>query len=211
MKLLLVNNDSDTWKELYDLCVRCGFEVESVHCSMLEIVQTSNFDLVVLSGGYWYDDELQHLETYRYELALIRESTVPILGICIGMQLMQVAFSGKVPLLDSQQTGLQTIEITEKGQELFGFKHALSVHKNHTRGVLTAVDIFEVLASSPHHIEIMLHKTKPLLGVQFHPEIGDDASTSGQFLALISAITTPPTAAEAITASLITKATEEIL
>lgn len=175
-KVLLINNDSDTWQELQDACRDAGYEFATLHCKAVKADSATGFDVVILSGGWWYDDEIQHLETYDGEMELIRHTGVPILGICMGMQLMQLAFSGQVPLLDSPQRDLQPIAINRRGQELLGLPEAILVHKNHTMGVIAVAPGFEVLGRSPGHIEIICHAKKPLLGVQFHPEIGEPNS-----------------------------------
>lgn len=188
METLVVNNDTDTWEELLALADRCGLALTPVHCRSVTAEQANNHDLVILSGGYWYDDESQHLETYRQELDLIRRTTTPVIGICLGMQLMHVAFNGEVPLLDAPQSGPKHISITPVGQTLFGLPDTLEVQKNHTRGVLSAGTMFDVLGASPGHIEIIKHVARPLLGVQFHPEVGDQAIMTPLFQKLVSTV-----------------------
>jgi GMP synthase-like glutamine amidotransferase len=172
-KVLAVNNDSDTWQELIDSLCDAGFEVGTLHCREIQPDSANGYDVVVLSGGWWYDDEMQHLENYKNELELIKQTPVPMLGICQGMQLMQLACSGQITLLDKPQHDLQSITIEPRGQELLGLPDTMVVHKNHTMGAIVAAPGFEVLGRSHGHIEIIGHKTKPLLGVQFHPEVGD--------------------------------------
>ncbi len=189
MKLLLVDNDSDTLLELRALCDTLDYDVVTVHCGALQDHRAADYDLVVLSGGYWYDDELQHLENYTDELTLLQETTTPVVGICVGMQLMHVAYSGMVPLLDEPQSGSKQITITQAGQKVLGLPEHIIVHKNHTRGVISALEHFDVLGHSESHLEIMRHKTKPLIGVQFHPEIGDLAHGTKLMKQLINAVT----------------------
>ena len=186
MKVLLVNNDSDTWEELEEVTRAAGHEMTPVHCSTIGAIDPRGYDLAVLSGGWWYDDETELLKNYAEELEFIKTSPIPILGICIGMQLMHVSLDQAVPLLDVQQSGYKPIQVSKVGQAIFGFSAELSVFKNHTRGVIEADPSFDVLASSPGHIEIMMHRERPLLGVQFHPEVGsvaDAAALLNQLLA----------------------------
>ena len=172
MRILLIDNDTDTdsWEKLLAMVSTTGNIVTPLNHRELAAHDTSAYDLIVLSGGWWYDDFEELRQVYASELNLIRTSTVPILGICIGMQLMHVALEGDVPLLDAPQNGFQPITLTPTAQELFGLPETIEVFKYHTRGVLTPDDEFELLGTSPGHIEIMRHRTRPLLGVQFHPE-----------------------------------------
>lgn len=182
MNILLVNNDSDTWQELQDLCRQCDWNVTPIQHDQISSVTPSDFDLAILSGGWWYDDEVELLQAYAQEINLINTSTVPILGICIGMQLMHVALDQAVPLLDEPQSGFRTITLTHTGQKLFGLPETIRVFKNHTRAIIDADPEFEVLAYSAGHIESMVHRRRKLLGVQFHPESEDDREKSIQLM-----------------------------
>jgi GMP synthase-like glutamine amidotransferase len=188
-KALIVDNDSDTLQELIRTAEAAGFKTTVIHCRQLAIDSAVGHDIIILSGGWWYDDEIQHLEVYKAELELIRHSMVPVLGICIGMQLMQIAYSGQVQLLDKPQRDVQTIELTPAGQELLGWPRTVQVHKNHTMGALSVAPGFEVLGNSPGHIEIIRHASRPLLGVQFHPEIGELAHCAEMLQQLVTAAT----------------------
>lgn len=171
--MLLVNNDSDTWDELETVARAAGYDVTPVHHSAIGAIDPRGYDLAILSGGWWYDDEVKLLTEYAEELQFIKSTSIPILGICIGFQLMHVATDQAVPLLDAPEYGLLPIDVNIAGQMLFGFPETVNVFKNHTRGVFQTDPQFEVLASRNGHVEITLHKTKPLLGVQFHPEVGE--------------------------------------
>lgn len=172
MNVLLVNNDTtaENWRELLSACTALGFNLTTAHHSELLSVDTSGFDLAVLSGGWWYDDESELLREYAAELQFINTTNIPIFGICIGMQLLHVALDQAVPLLDKEQGGFKDITVTNEGQRLFGLAPTTTVFKNHTRGVVEADPNFDVLAYSPGHVEIIRHQTRPIIGVQFHPE-----------------------------------------
>lgn len=170
MKLLLINNDSDSWDELQSLCARVTDDVTAIHHSDIRAHATDDFDLIVLSGGWWYDDPKELLTQYADELQLIQSTTTPMLGICVGMQLMHVALDQSVPLLAEPQNGFKQITIEPAGQALFHWPETRTVFKNHTRGIIETDPEFEQLAYSPGHTEIIRHRTRPLIGVQFHPE-----------------------------------------
>lgn len=172
MKVLLVNNDSDTWGKLETVIRATNYAVTPIHHSEIINIEPSDYDVAILSGGWWYDDPVQLLNEYAAEIQLIKSSPIPILGICIGMQLMHVAVDQAVPLMDEPQSGDKEITVNATGQDLFGFPERMEVFKNHTRAVKATDPQFELLAFSDGHVEIMRHKIRPLLGVQFHPEAG---------------------------------------
>lgn len=172
MNVLLINNDTtpENWTELQAVCRSLDFAVTTIHHRDIPTIDTTQFDVAILSGGWWYDDDAELLREYAAELDFINTTSIPVLGICIGMQLMHVALEKTVPLLDQEQNGFKQITVTTEGQRLFDLPETTTVFKNHTRGVTEEDPMFEVLAYSPGHAEIIRHTTRPILGVQFHPE-----------------------------------------
>jgi GMP synthase-like glutamine amidotransferase len=171
---LVVNNDTepDNWALLQEVVAAAGYIVTPVHHSAIGAIDARGYDFAILSGGWWASDQdvSEVLTVYAEELRFIEESGIPILGICVGMLLMHVALDQAAPVLDEKQFGYKEIDITIAGRALFGFPETLSVFKNHDRAVIETDPTFEVLATSDVCTEIILHKTKQLLGVQFHPE-----------------------------------------
>lgn len=181
MNVLLVNNDSDSWQELQDAAIAAGYTVTPIHHSAIGAIDPRGYDLAILSGGWLYEavdgsveGAIKTLTVYAEELEFIRSTPIPILGICVGMQLMHIAVDQALPMLDEPQHGWKEININIAGQVMFGFPETLNVFKNHTNAIIETDPQFEELASSPSNAEIILHKTRPLLGVQFHPEIGEN-------------------------------------
>jgi GMP synthase (glutamine-hydrolysing) len=105
------------------------------------------------------------------------------------MQLMHVAVNQAVPVMDDPQSGDKEIAINESGRKLTGFPEKMTVHKNHTRAIYETDPHFEILATSAENFtEMMRHRTKPLLGVQFHPEVGETAQSAKMIQQLIDAL-----------------------
>lgn len=192
MKVLLINNDSDTWSKLVTVVRATGYDVTTSHHSDIGSIDIGAYDLAILSGGWWYDDPIELLKEYAEELHFIRTTPIPIFGICIGMQLMHVAVDQAVPLMDEPQSGDKIISINKTGQQLFGFPDELEVFKNHTRAIYETDPQFELLAEAEGHVEIMRHKTRPLLGVQFHPEAGPVDEASQRLMVLIGGLLKSP-------------------
>ncbi len=173
MKLLLIDGDSDTLAQAQKLGAAAGYHVTTVQHHDLNRINPVGWDLIMLTGGFWHINEGQseHMRAYHNEIELIRKSTVPIVGICHGMQIMVMAYAGKVTRFEEPEYGSRQISLTTAGQKLLGLPERITVFKNHTRAVQSLPAEFELLGKSPAHAEIIRHRNRPIVGVQFHPEI----------------------------------------
>ncbi|MEM7072094.1 MAG: aminodeoxychorismate/anthranilate synthase component II [Pseudomonadota bacterium] len=117
---------------------------------------------------------------------------IPILGVCLGMQAIAMAFGGKVTRQTPPMHG-KISTITHQGMALFAnvaqtFKatryHSLKIDPNHLP------DCLHITAESDDGtIQGLSHHSLPVHGVQFHPEsIASEYGTQiiANFLALTS-------------------------
>jgi putative glutamine amidotransferase len=166
-------------------------------------------DGIVISGGYDIPTELyneKHHETMidvetmeraGWEIALIDacdEAKVPILGICYGMQLMNVRYGGslyqdipsQIPGAGRHDSGANINDhIVTFNQDFLGFKSGESTSSapRHHQAVNRVADGWEVVASTPDGIvEAMQNGCH--FGVQWHAESDDTAPRIyGEFVA----------------------------
>jgi anthranilate synthase component 2 len=98
---------------------------------------------------------------------------LPILGVCLGHQTIGQAFGGKVVQCHEILHG-KLSSITHTGTGLFkGLPQGFSVTRYHSLTIdpKTLPDCLEVTARSQSGVIMGLsHKTRPVYGVQFHPE-----------------------------------------
>lgn len=109
-------------------------------------------------------------------LDLIRECadrSIPLFGICLGMQALGQAFGGKVVRAPEPMHG-KISAITHQGKSVFqGLPSPLNATRYHSLIVDqdTLPEELDVTARSDKGVIMGLaHKTLPLHGVQFHPE-----------------------------------------
>ncbi len=124
---------------------------------------------IILSGGpnSVYGDNVPTAEPALLDLG------TPVLGLCYGMQLLAQMSGGKVERADRREYGRAMI--TVKGGKLFsgfGTGEETPVWMSHGDHVDTAPAGYVVTAASANApVAAMEHTSKPLYGVQFHPEV----------------------------------------
>ncbi|MBR0238804.1 MAG: glutamine-hydrolyzing GMP synthase, partial [Thermoguttaceae bacterium] len=102
---------------------------------------------------------------------------LPILGICYGMQLISKAFGGTVVNVSTREYGRAQLTVNPAAQTdgagLFaGFPSSTQVWMSHGDRVENIADAFVTLAQAGScPIAAVKHKTRPIYGLQFHPEV----------------------------------------
>jgi len=124
---------------------------------------------IILSGG---PNSVYGENVPTAEPGLLQLGT-PVLGLCYGMQLLAQLSGGKVERADRREYGRAMVEI--RGGRLFhgfGQGEETPVWMSHGDHVDTAPEGFRVTASSRNApVAAFEHQTRPLFGVQFHPEV----------------------------------------
>jgi GMP synthase (glutamine-hydrolysing) len=128
-------------------------------------------DGLVLSGGAprvaWESPKLGNCTDYFDHFC------GPILGECVGMQLMAMHFGGKAGPSEIPEYGLATMKIIEEDDLFRGLPREFFVWESHNDEVKEAPG-FTVLAVSENcRIQSIKHAKKPFYGVQFHPEVNN--------------------------------------
>ena len=107
------------------------------------------------------------------EVLATAPETLPIFGVCLGHQAMGQAFGGEVVRAKSIMHG-KTSAIRHTGEGVFkGLADGFVATRYHSLAVRreTLPDVLEVTAwTEDGEIMGLRHKTRPIHGVQFHPE-----------------------------------------
>lgn len=166
MRILLIDNGTTLLEKLRTL-----IPGEEIVCQPQNIFpsESHNFDLIILSGSKdrtaVYDSE-----HFKKETELIQNSQTPIIGICLGCELVATAFNGTVKRLTERHSGIREISVVSD-DIIIKIKKGdiLEVYEGH-RWIIDEAPRFEVLAVSQDGPEIIRHVTRPIYGLQFHPE-----------------------------------------
>ncbi|MFB1080920.1 aminodeoxychorismate/anthranilate synthase component II [Jeotgalibacillus sp. JSM ZJ347] len=173
MILLIDNYDSFTYNLYQYLSEQDEVKVIRNDAFTIDELRNSAPDLIVLSPGPGHPDEAgMCIETIRQF-----GPTIPIIGICLGHQAIGAAYGAEVIRAKNIMHAKESV-IKQSRPDIFGEGpknvmryHSLVIDQN------SLPDCLEPIAYSTDDSEIMavLHKTHPVLGLQFHPEsIGTD-------------------------------------
>jgi len=131
---------------------------------------------------------------------LIRNTKIPMIGFCGGMQLIAKAYSGKVTAMRKlregeadpnpnyhpgmfKEWGFLPVQVTCRDPLFDSLPEAIVVRQAHAYHVPVAPPEFDVLASTAEcPVEAMKHRERLLYGTQFHPEGYDDEHPHGRVI-----------------------------
>jgi GMP synthase-like glutamine amidotransferase len=194
MKFYLVYNGSLFQHELRNKIEQAGHTVYAQHYSPYEVLDPKDADVIILSGGK-KNEVMEQLEDeepwFRHEFELIRSTKKPILGICLGHQMIAVALGGTLLELPGEVTEVVNVQLNDVGQQKLGYNniHALETHR-FVVDEIAGTGLIE-LARSNDGMEMLYHPERKLLGVQFHPEIFVNNDSESVFWDLIGLIASP--------------------
>lgn len=136
------------------------FAVSVVDCSDVDKINPAEFDLVIFSPGPKTPSDYPQSKNFLKSLP----ANKPVLGICLGMQLMNEIESGSVKAYYPPVHG-KTSALSSATTQF----NNLQVARYHSLKCDMA-ESFNILASSDTIPMIVRHKNKNWLGLQFHPE-----------------------------------------
>lgn len=170
MNILIVDNNTSYLDSLLKLVDTHSSSV--IKWEDFKYHKLNNYDFIILSGGHPNAIAYKH-QLYEEEIKIIIRSNIPILGICLGFELIVYTFGGKLKELPEKEKGVIEIEVTKDDEVLKDIKK-VKVYESH-RWVAEALPQELIpLAKSKDGIEIIKHLTRFIYGFQFHPEIIED-------------------------------------
>ena len=157
MKAVIIDNDDSFTGNLEHILVESiGSHPLIVPYSYLDTVDPEKYDIVVISAGPGKPSEYP-------DYSELLESGVPLLGICLGMQIINEHFGGETARLPDCVHG-KTDRVEFDG-------HTFTVARYHSLYLRRVADCLEVIARNAAGVPMALrHKSRRIIGYQFHPE-----------------------------------------
>ncbi len=149
------------------------------------VPEIDRYDGLILMGGYMgvYESHVyQHLKVEMRLIEAALKRNMPILGICLGSQILAHVLGAEVRKHTEREMGWVPVHLTEKGRSdpiFLGFKESEMLFQSHG-------DTFEIPASAEHlafsqvcHGQAFRYGDR-VYGFQFHIEI--DRPTIGHWI-----------------------------
>jgi GMP synthase (glutamine-hydrolysing) len=130
--------------------------------------QKFNVKGMIFSGGPSSVYELNAPKLHPH----ILDVNLPILGLCYGHQLLAQITEGRVEPATCKEYGIAQVSIDKPVGVLDGLSEKEQVWMSHGDTVMNPPPEFESLAHTENcPVAAFRHKTKPIYGLQWHPEV----------------------------------------
>ena len=171
--LVVQNTRIESSGYLGELLSRDGFDITSINAKH-EIIPNKKFSLVVILGApESANDDLPYLRAEQQLIKNSVEKNIPVLGICLGSQLIAKTFGAKIYSGPKKEIGFYNdLKISSDSTFFSGFQNPFTVF--HWHG-----DTFDLpqgalrLASSEHYPN-QAFQYKSAIGLQFHLEVNEE-------------------------------------
>ena len=168
-RILLIDNfDSFTFNVLHGL-VEAGACVEVRRADRLTLADVEDFNpaMIVISPGPGRPQDA----TLSLAVILRFGDRIPILGICLGMQAMALAFGGSVGCSPEPVHGKVSRVVHDRKGLFQGLSSPMIVGRYHSLCVTQVPDCLEITARTEEGLIMGLrHRAYAITGVQFHPD-----------------------------------------
>ena len=186
VKMLAVNNypTQARFLRLRECLKGNGATVTAIGWSGASGSRFNSFDGVVLSGSPDMMSQERVQAKYRTEMDAILDSEVPVLGVCFGHQMVARAFGAEVLKDGKHVRGMVETKALSDDPLFVGLQRSMMLRESRYEVVKSLPKDFRLIATSATtKIAAMKHLSRPIYGVQFHPEYYTKQNADGNRVA----------------------------
>jgi len=133
-----------------------------------EIGEIGKPGAVILSGG---PRSTSDPEAPDIDFDLLKSFGVPVLGVCYGMQLLNIKFGGSVKPSNKREYGQAMLKPVSHADLFLGISAESQVWMSHSDTVENLHAEAQAIATNQHGTPVSLKWPGEFYGIQFHPEV----------------------------------------
>jgi GMP synthase (glutamine-hydrolysing) len=153
-----------------------------------ELKETGHPAAVILSGG---PRSTREEGAPDIDWAWLKSLGVPVLGVCYGMQLLNLKHGGQVSPGTKREYG-PAVMTPEGGSALFAGVNASQVWMSHSDTCTALAEETKVIARNADGVPVALQFGPRVFGIQFHPEVSHSHEGSQMLANFIALADDPP-------------------
>ena len=153
-----------------------------------ELKETGHPAAVILSGG---PKSTREEGAPDIDWAWLKSLGVPVLGVCYGMQLLNLKHGGQVSPGTKREYG-PALMTPEGGCALFAGVNASQVWMSHSDTCTALAEETKVIARNADGVPVALQFGPRVFGIQFHPEVSHSHEGSQMLANFIALADDPP-------------------
>jgi GMP synthase (glutamine-hydrolysing) len=189
LKILVINNykEPEKAKQALQNIALCTDQhpemLDHKTTSLKERVIQRDPDIVILTGSNFMLSKADTRLVFQPEMDLVRELDLPLLGICFGHQLIGTAYGSEVVDLGNTVREFKDVKLITSDPIFDGLPGSIRVSESHRQALARVPEGFRHLAeSATSQVEAIRHQTRPIYGLQFHPERSDEKHPHGRMI-----------------------------
>jgi GMP synthase (glutamine-hydrolysing) len=189
LKILVINNYKEPEKAkqaLHNITLCTGQRTEMLDYTTAglndQVIQRDP-DIIILTGSNFMLSKTDTRLVFQPEMDLVRKLDLPFLGICFGHQLIGAAYGSEVVDLGNTVREFKDVKLITSDPIFDGLPGSIRVSESHRQALSRVPEGFQHLAeSATSQVEAIRHQTRPIYGLQFHPERSDEKHPHGRMI-----------------------------
>jgi len=171
--LLIQNTRNEGSGYLGELLRNDGFDIQSVHAKQEKLPEKSYSLVIILGAPESANDDLPYLRAEEKLIKKSVEQNKPVLGICLGSQLIAKTFGGTVYPGPKKEIGFYSDLVYEKNSKLFsGLKNPFTVFHWHGDTFDLPPGATRLVSSKTYQNQGFQYQSA--VGIQFHLEVNEE-------------------------------------